>query len=259
MNKDILFALSLRIVFTIIGEIGLFSVQDRLFPIQGSEEAIFIDDAFFLLTVLSVPIFTLVCVMLGYSFMNFRASKNNIATQATDKQSIKQIIYWKWGWLIGSTVLCLSVLVHPGFTGINELFASEHETPDLTISVIGQQWAWSYQYIDSDNLDDSVTIRGSKETVVLPNNSLIRFHITAPENDVLHSFWIPAFRTKIDVIPGMYTALNINTNRIGNYDEDVNYRVQCAELCGMGHSIMSNKVSVVSKKEFEKWLSQKKK
>ena len=117
MNKDFLFALSLWIVFTIIGEIGLFSVQDRLFPIQGSEEAIFIDDAFFLLTVLSVPIFTLVCVMLGYSFMNFRASKNNIATQATDKQSIKQIIYWKWGWLIGSTVLCLSVLVHPGFTG----------------------------------------------------------------------------------------------------------------------------------------------
>jgi len=70
--------------------------------------------------------------------------------------------------------------------------------------------------------------------------------------DVIHDFWVPAFRLKSDAVPGLTTHLRTTPTRIGNYD------VVCAELCGIGHSTMRQRVSVVPAARFKQWLTQKK-
>ncbi|MBI2911334.1 MAG: cytochrome c oxidase subunit II [Chloroflexi bacterium] len=82
----------------------------------------------------------------------------------------------------------------------------------------------------------------------------VRFEITA--TDVIHSFWVPSFRTKIDAVPGMITVVYATPDRTGSFQEDYHFRVQCAELCGLGHGIMATPVVVVEPSQFEAWAAQ---
>lgn len=105
------------------------------------------------------------------------------------------------------------------------------------VHVFGQKWNWDFMYKS-----------GKKSTgeMVVPVNTPIKLIITS--RDVLHSFYIPAFRVKQDAIPGRYTKLWFNADKIGDF------QVFCAELCGTNHSKMLAKIKVVSKEDFEKWL-----
>jgi cytochrome c oxidase subunit 2 len=242
------------ILTTIVGEVLLFLFQDNMFPVQGAKEAIIIDEAFFLLSVLGLPIFTLVCSVLIYSLIKFRASKQKYEYIEPNRFHKK----WAWSWLTWSLALCLFVVVTPGLTGLRDLRATANHSPDILIRVTGVRWQWSYEYVNQETQETMLRLIRKDDVLVLPNDSLIRFKVTAPENDVLHSFWIPAFRQKIDAVPGLTTGMDVQTIKTGSYEDDVNYRVQCAELCGVGHAPMNTKVRVVEKKEFEKWLSEKK-
>ena len=75
-------------------------------------------------------------------------------------------------------------------------------------------------------------------------------------HDVIHSLWIPAFRGKIDAVPGITTKVTATPDLLGTFEKDVNFRLQCAELCGAGHALMSMPVRVVERAEFEDWLSE---
>ena len=105
------------------------------------------------------------------------------------------------------------------------------------------QWAWSFTYPDQGG------ITGAE--LVLPVDTHVRFDVISV--DVLHSFWIPAFRTKIDAVPGLITELHANITKTGNSRDDVNFRVQCAELCGRDHSIMQPPGRVVEREECNAW------
>ena len=253
MNKDTTYTLIFWLIFTVLLEILVILFRETLYPIQASEQAIFIDNAFVLLTVLAVPIFTLVCVMITYSLIKFRGGNKIPDKEWNDSKTNRM---WGWSWLIWSTALCLVVVVHPGYTGIKELHATMFDEPDLTINVTGQRWQWKYEYLDDDHKETVLTLKRKDDVLILPNESLIRFIVTAPENDVLHSFWIPAFRLKVDAVPGLITSMDVNTNRIGGFEEDINYRVQCAEMCGIGHAPMTSNINVVEKTEFNKWLEE---
>jgi cytochrome c oxidase subunit 2 len=82
----------------------------------------------------------------------------------------------------------------------------------------------------------------------------VKFEITG--TDVLHSFWVPAFRMKIDAVPGKVTTLYVTPTVVGAFDDDPNMRVQCAEICGTGHARMRTQVVVVEPDEFEEWLAE---
>lgn len=141
------------------------------------------------------------------------------------------------------------VIIHPGFTGLNQIRANEGEAPDLTVNVTGQQWVWTFEYPDAEVM--------TVNELVLPVDKRVKFNVTAPPNDVLHSFWIPAFRTKIDAVPGLETHASAKPTRVGEFNEDVNYRVQCAELCGLGHAKMQARIRVVEQDEFDAWIAEK--
>jgi cytochrome c oxidase subunit 2 len=121
----------------------------------------------------------------------------------------------------------------------NEILDDSAE-PDVTISVVGQQWSWTFNYLDDEVYDIGTTT--ARPTLYLPVDQTVRFELDSP--DVVHSFWIPAFYMKMDVIPGKTNSFQVTPNREGSYSG------KCAELCGVYHSRMLFDVEVVSEAEF---------
>lgn len=109
----------------------------------------------------------------------------------------------------------------------------------LEIHVFGKQWAWEFEYksgVKTGNL------------VVVPVNKDVKLIMTS--KDVIHSFYIPSFRIKQDVVPGRYTALWFNADKLGEF------HVFCAEFCGTQHSGMLATLKVVPQAEYDAWLEE---
>jgi cytochrome c oxidase subunit 2 len=133
--------------------------------------------------------------------------------------------------------------------------------PDVVINVVGKQWAWDFNYLQEDGRQLNVYEAGVKAdltgrpgaesevpTLYLPAGRRVEFQLTS--RDVAHSFWIPAFLYKLDVIPGVRNKFQIVPQRIGDY------RGKCAELCGEFHSEMLFNVKVVSAADFATHMDQ---
>ena len=212
------------------------------FPLAASDEAKVVDDAFALLAILAVPVFAFVTVALLYSAFRFR-SRGEPSEDGPPLRTHHPAIV---AWLVVTTALTIAVIIHPGITGLMELRADDgSHDGNLLVQVEGVRWAWKVTYPE----------RGvfSRKELVLPVSVRATFRITAV--DVLHSFWIPAFRVKIDAVPGMVTETSATPNRTGDFEMDAGFRLQCAELCGLGHGGMSIPVRVVEPSEFDSWLA----
>ncbi|MES3038046.1 MAG: cytochrome c oxidase subunit II [Bdellovibrionota bacterium] len=109
----------------------------------------------------------------------------------------------------------------------------------LEVHIFGKQWAWEMQYksgVKTSNL------------LKVPINKDVKLIMTS--NDVLHSFYVPSFRIKQDVIPGTYTALWFNANKMGDF------HIFCTEYCGTQHAGMLGTLQVVSQEDYDKWLEE---
>jgi cytochrome c oxidase subunit 2 len=213
------------------------------FPTPGAAEAIITDDAFRALLYLGSPVFALVIAVLAYALWQFRASgPDQDGAFIEGKGALPKV------WLVITAALCGLMIVWPGLTGLAELRAHA-ENPDMVVKVSGARWSWTVEYPDS-----GVKITG-REPMVLPEGERIRFNITSI--DILHAFWIPAFRLKVDAVPGMTTSVTVTPNQKGEADVDAAYRLQCTELCGLQHANMAMPVRVVSEDEFKAWLRDK--
>ncbi|WP_309134184.1 cytochrome c oxidase subunit II [Cellulomonas sp.] len=124
--------------------------------------------------------------------------------------------------------------------------------PDVNIQVIGKQWSWDFNYLDDDVYETGQHARGIGEdeetldrqvTLYLPVDQRVEFIVEA--RDVNHSFWIPEFLYKMDMIPGVTNTFQVTPTREGFY------RGKCAELCGEEHSSMLFNVAVVSQEEYD--------
>ena len=112
------------------------------------------------------------------------------------------------------------------------------------MDVTGLQWGWRFQYPESD-----VTVVGDAHhppTLVLPAGRTIGFDLVSV--DVIHSFYVPAFLDKRDVVPGEENRVDVTTTRPGRFSG------LCAEFCGLDHARMGFTVDVVPPSEFEAWL-----
>lgn len=112
-----------------------------------------------------------------------------------------------------------------------------HPPPNaMEVSVTGRQWLWSFEYVNGRRADNEL---------VLPKGVPVKLVMNS--TDVIHSFYVPAFRVKQDVLPGTYTFLWFVAEQVGTYD------VFCTEFCGTGHSAMLAKIKVVEPEEYAKW------
>ncbi|MCL4127196.1 UNVERIFIED_CONTAM: hypothetical protein GTU68_002351 [Idotea baltica] len=209
-----------------------------------------------------VAIFVAVFSVMFYSIFKHRKSKN--FKPSTFSHSTKVEIVW--------TIIPFFILVAMAVPATKVLIKMEDTTKsDLTIKITGYQWKWGYEYLDSgiefystlttprEQIDqfDSETAQPQGENylletdnhVIVPSGRKIRALITA--NDVIHAWWIPAFGTKKDAIPGYINELWFNVDE----GKEGIYRGQCAELCGKDHAFMPIVVEVVTAEKFDNWIA----
>lgn len=225
-------------VATVLLEVAAASVD--LLPPGYSREAEISDEAFRYLIAVGIPVFTGVLAVLAVAVTRFAATDDGDADGAplrTDRRVVR-------GWIVVSTVLALSLVAYPGLVGLAEIEGEDRS--DLVVEVQGAQWFWTVRYPKA-----GVTTNGE---LVLPARSRIRFEVTS--RDVLHSFWVPAFRSKMDAVPGRTTVIRVSTEQAGTSEEEEGLRLQCAELCGVGHATMRIPVRVLEAKAFATWIEE---
>lgn len=127
-----------------------------------------------------------------------------------------------------------------------------------TVNAVGFRWSWAFNYLDEDVYavgmpadsqfvsQDPAIAETQVPTLVLPVDEKVRFELTSP--DVIHSFWVPAFLFKMDVIPGKTNVFELTPDKIGTFAG------KCAELCGTYHSQMLFNVKVVERPEFNAFI-----
>lgn len=227
---------------TFLGELLLPAWQ--FFAAPASAEGRIVDEAFTFLTVMAVPVFAFVISVLIYSVFRFRVRGALDEDEAAGAPPLRSSTTVYLVWLLITGLLAVAILIHPGITGLAEL--RSEAGADLVVQVTAEQWNWTFTYPEH-----GVTIEKADE-LVLPAERRVRFEITG--TDVLHSFWVPAFRMKIDAVPGQTTVMYVTPTVTGTSNDDFNLRVQCAELCGTGHARMRTRVQVMAADEFEAWI-----
>jgi cytochrome c oxidase subunit 2 len=216
-------------------------------PIDISTNGHLIDDLFNYTTLMVIFYFILVCVgLFGFAFLySQKRNKKPYYTYGNKKQHL--IITA----LIGAAVF-LSIDLNITRIANNDMINTYWNWPDpktekvLRVEVMAQQWMWSFRYAGPDEkfatADDIVT----NNDLRVPVNTKILFHLTS--KDVIHSFFVPNVRLKVDTIPGRITRVWWDANIPGVYD------IACAEMCGTHHYLMKARLTVYSEEDFNQWL-----
>jgi len=222
-------------VLTIIGTILMTVLLRVLLPLptQASTQAQTVDFVFNVHMFLISFFFSLVMVFVLYSAVVFRRRPGDDQPgEHFEGNTLLEIV-----WTVVPLIIVFGLMGLGVFT-LNKVTKAQDN--EIVINVEGRQWSWVFEYPD-----DGVV---SYTELVLPIDQPIRFEMTA--TDVLHSFWVPAFRVKQDLVPGRTTTIRITPSEEGEYT------LRCAELCGLSHWSMLADVRVVSQQEYEQWLSE---
>ena len=206
-----------------------------------------------------VVIFVAVFGVMFYSLFRHRKSQGRQSAHFHENTLVE--IIW--------TVIPFLILLFMAFPATKTILAmKDTSAPGLTIKVTGNQWSWSYDYLQEgfgfySNLSTplaQIENRAPKgehyllevdNPLVVPVDTKVRVLITA--GDVLHAWWVPAFGVKQDAIPGFVRDTWFKADNPGVY------RGQCAELCGKEHGFMPIVVEVKSKADYAAWLDEQKK
>jgi cytochrome c oxidase subunit 2 len=171
---------------------------------------------------------------MAYSLVVFRRRKGD----TTDAEHMEGNTQLEIAW----TIVPLFVVMAYAYLGAINLAATQRVDPDaMVVKVTGLQWSWTFEY---EPVNGVAVV--SKELHVPVDKQLL---LRMTSNDVIHSFWVPEFRLKQDLVPGRITQLRITPTLEGNY------KVRCAELCGTSHYSMENPVVVSSQEEFDTWFA----
>jgi cytochrome c oxidase subunit II len=218
--------------------VGTFlALQINWFPTEASTAAPKIDTLYDWLLVASVPMFVLVMSVAIYCVVRFRVRPGGPTGDGAPihGNTRLEIIWVTIPFLIVTALAIYAAVV---------LAQIEKKKPnELQVRAIGQQFTWHFEYTQADGK------KFRSDVLILPNNRPVYMKINT--EDVLHSFWVPQFRLKEDAVPGQTDHVRFTPNRIGNYE------VVCAELCGIGHSTMRVRTSVVTTQDFDKFVQSK--
>jgi cytochrome c oxidase subunit 2 len=232
VRKSIVQLVAIGIVIAVV--VTLVAVLFQWLPTSNSEEFDRIQDIYWFATVISIVIFSLVSSVVVYSVWKWRVPPDDDAEGPPIHGHTGLEIVW--------TAIPAILVIALGI--VSAVVLSENgqagDRP-LQVKVIGQQFAWKFQYPDFGN-------RESGE-LVLPVGRETKFTMDAV--DVIHSFWVPQFGQKMDAVPGIQTTILVTPKHTGEF------AVICTELCGLGHATMRAKARVVSQAEFDKWIKEK--
>ncbi len=191
-------------------------------PVQG------VDQAFWYILGVSIVLLFGITVVMVYFVVKYRRSKNPVASDIRDNYPLEII------WTIIPTIIALSMF-YVGWSS----YVGLRTVPDnaMEVEVIAQQFSWIFVYNNDKEVENEL---------VVPLGRAIKLNISSL--DVIHSFFLPAFRIKVDAVKGMPTYGWFYADKIGEYD------IECTEYCGIDHSAMVAKLKIVPEKEFKTWL-----
>ena len=201
-------------------------------PSQASTIASDVDALFYFIYWCVIIFFAIVVVGTVYFSYRYRDIKKKGLTSPLDHNNYLEVT-----WTLIPTLLTMVVFFWGASTFINMSIVPHGA---MEIYAKAQTWRWEFEY------------KGgviSKKNLVVPVNTPIKMILTS--EDYIHSFYIPDFRTKMDIIPNRYTVTWFEANKVGEYD------LFCAEYCGTGHSNMLGRVKVLSQSDYENWLTKK--
>lgn len=205
-------------------------------------------------------VFIVINLLLAYIVIRFRQQKSKQAAFEPENKKLE------W-WLIGLTSIGVIILLAPGLFVYSE-FVTVPEGA-LTVEALAQQWQWSFRLPGEDeqlgrtdikfmsaqnpfgldpedpNGQDDVLVNGNE--IHMPLGRPVKVQLRS--KDVLHGFYVPQFRVKMDVVPGLVTSLWLTPTKVGTFE------IACAEYCGIGHYAMRGVVVVEEEAAFRNWLS----
>jgi cytochrome c oxidase subunit 2 len=190
-----------------------------------------VDNVFLYILVICVFLLALITFLMVYFVIRYRREKH---PQPAD---IEGSTWLEITWTIIPTLIVLTMFYY-GLTGFE--FLKKVPPGSMPVKVIARQWSWLFQY---ENGVQDPELR-------VPVGKPIKLLLTS--QDVIHGFYVPAFRIKQDVVPGMTNTLWFQPTEAGTFD------VMCSQYCGLEHSHMLTKIVVLPEEEFTKWYQGKK-
>jgi cytochrome c oxidase subunit II len=199
-------------------------------PAKSSTVAANTDALFYFIYYLCLFFFALIVGAMIYFVVKYRHKEGKPARTVDLKGNHTLEVFW-------SVVpgILLVVIFAWGFKDWVKLVVPPAHS--LEVRVTGYKWAWAFDYVASG-------VNGG--TLVVPENQPVK--LTMSSKDVIHSFYVPDFRVKRDVLPGRYTVMWFEATEKGEFP------IKCTEYCGTSHSGMISKVRVVSQEEFDEWI-----
>jgi cytochrome c oxidase subunit 2 len=233
-QRPIVVAAVAAVIATAIGIALSFLIH--WFPAQASTQAKNTDRLYHVLVIASIPIFVIVVGVILYSVWQFHMKPGE---ELKDGPPIHGNTRLEVFWTAIPTVLLL------GLVGYSFVVLRDNEKKparEIQIGVTAQQFAWSYQYPPSVTGGAPLT----SDQLYVPKGESVDFAIHS--KDVIHAFWVPAFRIQEDAVPGITTRWRATATRLGSYP------VVCNLLCGLGHSLMRSTIHVVGESQFKAWI-----
>jgi len=234
-QRSLVIAAAAALIATAIGIVISYAIH--WFPAQASTQAHETDTLYHVLVIASVPIFVLVVTVVLYSVWQFRMKPGE---ELKDGPPIHGNTRLEVFWTALPTVLLLGLV---GYSFVVLHNNEKKPAKEIQIGVTGEQFVWYYQYPPS--------VTGGKPLnsyqLYVPEGESVYFNLRS--KDVIHAFWVPAFRLQEDVVPGITTHWRATPDRLGTYP------VVCNLLCGLGHSLMRSQVHVVTPAQFHAWIA----
>lgn len=226
-----------------------------LMPTQASNEAIITDRIFGIAYLVVAILFGLVMGLFIHSLLYFRAEPGDMSDGKHFHGNLKLELTW-------TIIPLIFVLILGGYTVTQYNDLVEEKEGEVAVGVVGSQWNWkfiypvelfyddeSYAELDQSQRDDFEAAGGvALGELVLLADQPVRLDLVS--DDVIHSFWVPEMRVKQDVVPGVETVVRYTPTLPGEY------KVRCAELCGLTHWDMLAPVEVKTQADYDKWISE---
>src|SRR3954453_20092535 len=205
------------------------------FPTQGSEQAKKIDTFWDVLIICSVPVFVLVTTVVLFAVRDFRMRPGE---EHVDGPPIHGNTKLEVVWTAVPAIMLIALCSY-AYLVLHDIEKAPAAGNERQITVNGQQFTWTFDYREGGKKFTSAQL-------YVPEGQSVKFNVRT--TDVLHDFWVPAWRMKIDAAPGIVTHYRITPIKLGTY------QVVCAELCGLGHAFMRQTAHVLPKAQFAAWV-----
>ncbi len=253
-------AIAVVLILIVIGSIVFHFVSPWVMtPLASNWGAI--DDTMLITLIITGIVFIAINFFIAFAVIKYRHDKNRKSKYEPENKKLEV-------WLTAITSVGIIAMLAPGLVVYSDFVNVPEEAS--VVEVVGQQWSWSFRFPGADNqlgksaiehisIDnpfgiDPLDPNGSDDVLVTGNRLILPLDqpvkVLMRSKDVLHNFYVPQFRVKMDMVPGTVSYIWFTPTKVGEYE------ILCAEFCGIGHFNMRGYVEVREPQDFDTWIQQ---